>query len=135
LIPTKLDMASARAAVQFVKQVRTLITERVCPHLKIVGVVGAIYRGGLGAEPGAMDYLRRQLGELSSGVAQPDKVKLLEEKFFFPQTVAYQRDAEDGIAYFVMDNSDSSQRAREAVAGLASPSQKPRQVFLADVVR
>lgn len=114
LVPTILDRPSAEAVVRFCEQAETLKTSKICPHLKVLGAVGSKYRNGLNAERAAAARIGDRLKQMKVGYG------VLPEQLFFPQTTSLVRDAEEGIAYFVMDNDDGGKRARAAIEALST---------------
>src|SRR5215468_10355049 len=62
LIPTIFDRTSAEAVVSLCEQVETLKATGICPHLKYMGVVGAMWRRGRAAQAEAMTFVKDALG-------------------------------------------------------------------------
>lgn len=113
LIPTLLDRPSSEAVVSFVEQVENLRSANICPHIKYLGVIPTRYRGTTpeqSARQKLVDDLR--IRRLDAG--------LLPDFTFIPQTVEFVRNAEEGIAYFVMGNAASAQNAKEAIKNLSA---------------
>lgn len=113
LIPTILDTPSAEAALKYCEQIQTLKNEKVCPHLKVIGIVGTKYRPTNAAQA-AKTRIRDQLR------ARGMEYELLPDDQHFPHTVAVVRDSDEGIAYFVMDSTGPAQQAKIAIATLSN---------------
>lgn len=114
LIPTILDTPSAEAALKFCEQIQTLKSAKVCPHVKVLGIVGTKYKGGQLAEKKAEQRLRD--GLRANGM----QFGLLPQEQYFPQTAAVVRDASEGIAYFVMGNTPPAPDAKAAIEKLST---------------
>ncbi len=112
LVPTILDTPSAEAALKYCEQIQTLRTKEICPHLNVIGIVGTKVRP-TNATTAAATRIRDQLR------ARGMNFELLPDAQHFPHTVAFVRDSDDGIAYFVMDNSAPAQQAKAAIATLS----------------
>ena len=113
LVPTILDRPSAEAVVAFCEQVEGLKKAQICPHLSSMGVVATRYRSGYVVARQAMQKIRDELRDRALDTI------LLDESTYVPQTVALVREADEGIAYFVMGNSQQEVQARDAVAKLS----------------
>lgn len=112
LVPTILDKPSSEAAIKFCEQIEVLKKEQVCPHLKVLGIVGTKYAANTTVatvEKRIQDHLK----------AMNFGFSLLPRAQYFPQTVSVVRDSEEGIAYFVMNKNSQSTNAKTAVASLA----------------
>jgi len=111
LIPTIFDRTSAEAVVSLAQQIETLKRENICPHIKYVGVVGSKWDSGLNAAKNSLVQLVQSI--------QAIKIDLpvLPTKTYLPMTTRLVRDAEDGIAYFVMGAADG-QAVRHAIETL-----------------
>lgn len=114
LVPTILDRPSAEAVVRFCEQSEALKAANICPHLKVLGAVGSKYRHGLNAEKAAAARIGDRFKEMKVSYG------VLPEQLFFPQTTSLVRDAEEGIAYFVMKNDDGGTNARNAIEALST---------------
>ncbi len=114
LIPTILDRPSAEAVVRLIGQIEALKTRQICPHLKYIGIVATKYREALLAAGAAQQRIEDDLRKRSVDCA------LLPSRAFVPQTVALVREADEGIAYLVMNNTQQEVQARDAVAALAT---------------
>ena len=114
LIPTILDRPSAEAVTRLTEQIETLKERQVCPHLKYIGVVATKYRAGLLAGQAAQQRIEDDLRKRKIDAG------LLPSDTFVPQTVALVREADEGIAYLVMNNTQQEVQARNAVAALAT---------------
>jgi chromosome partitioning protein len=112
LIPTIMDRASAEAVSSLCRQVETLKTGNVCPHLKYVGVVGTMWRQGRLANQEAKNLITDRLGGLA------DRPDLLGEETYVPHAAPLVNDADEGIAYIVMRETDR-QNIRVAIESLA----------------
>ena len=113
LIPTILDRPSSEAVISFARQIEALKKQGICPYLKYIGVVATKYRAGAVAARKAELLIADRLSELHINTG------LIDQSLYVPQTQAFVRDAEDGIAYFVMGNDQGAQNARSAVEALA----------------
>lgn len=113
LVPTILDRPSAEAVVAFCEQVEGLKKAQICPHLSSIGVVATRYRSGYAVARQAMQKISDELRDRALNTI------LLDESTYVPQTVALVREADEGIAYLVMGNSQQEVQARDAVAKLS----------------
>jgi chromosome partitioning protein len=114
LVPTILDRPSIEAVPQLLSQVETLKKRDICPHLQYLGVIASKYRGGLRAENAAEQRLADMLRDhaFNTGLLPPDT--------FIPQTTVLVREADAGIAYFVLGTNQQEVQARDAIAALAT---------------
>lgn len=113
LVPTLLDRPSAEAVVSFIGQIEHLRSADICPHIQYLGVAPTRYRGTMpeqAARQKLADDLR--IRRLDAG--------LLPEYTFVPQTVEFVRNAEEGIAYFVMGSGEAARKSKEAIKNLAA---------------
>lgn len=113
LVPTILDRPSAEAVVAFCEQIENLRKANICPHLTNLGVVATRYRpdyvAGRQAEMKLSDDMR----------GRAFNVGLLPQGTYIPQTTALVREADEGIAYFVMGHNQQEEQARTAIATLS----------------
>lgn len=112
LIPTILDRPSAEAVVSFIEQIEGLKRADICPSIRYVGVLPTRFRK-TNPEWATLAKLQDDLRMRRFDTG------LMPDYTFVPQTVAFVRNAEEGIAYFVMDNSDQAQVAKEAIKNLS----------------
>jgi cellulose biosynthesis protein BcsQ len=113
LIPTILDRPSAEAVVAFCEQITALKTNDIAPHLKFLGIVATRFRN----TNAATQAKQRLADELK---ARRIDTGLLPESTFVPLTDVLVRDAEEGVAYLVMNNNPQETSAKQAIAHLAS---------------
>src|SRR5260370_721851 len=111
LIPTIFDRTSAEAVVTLYDQIETLKRAGICPHLKYMGVVGAMWKRGRAAQTEAITFVKDARGTIP--------MRVLPEKTFLPHAAALVNDAPDGIAHIAMPNSRECQQIRAAIAELA----------------
>jgi hypothetical protein len=114
-----MDRPSAEAVLSFQEQIE-ILKERVCPHLKYIGVAATKWKGGLNAERETLQNLQDVLRKRADGRSPDDDgvLSVLPEGTFVKQTVQMVENAEDGIAYLVMPPNDRV-NVRQAIEALA----------------
>jgi cellulose biosynthesis protein BcsQ len=113
LIPTILDRPSGESVVSFCTQLENMQKENLCPHLRHVGVVATRFNERLNLNDETIQRVRDELN------ARKIRCGFLPRMTFIPQTVKLVRQADDGIAYFSLDNDPVSLKAKHAIASLA----------------
>ncbi|MGE0459536.1 MAG: ParA family protein [Bauldia sp.] len=112
LIPTILDRTSADAVGSLCLQIETLKSAGICPHLTYAGVVGTKWNAQHNVGQRALRQLRDRLNDIRA------KIDILPHETFVPMTVQIVNNADEGIAYLVMPQSER-QKVRAAIESLA----------------
>lgn len=112
LIPTIFDRTSSEAVASLGSQIETLKKNNICPHLEYVGVVGTKWNGQLTNAQNSLAVAQATLERLNVGL------HVLPVETFVPHTVEIVKNADEGIAYLVMPNTDRM-KVREAIKSLA----------------
>jgi chromosome partitioning protein len=113
LIPTILERTSAEAVYTICQQIETLRQAGVCPHLKIMGVVGTMWQRNAVAQQQGAAVIRAALETLNL------EVRVLHPDTFVQRSAFLVNSAENGIAYLTMPNGSATAAVRGTIEQLA----------------
>lgn len=119
LIPTVMDLPSGEAVITFARQVQNFKGAGVCPHIKMVGVVGSL-QPPVGDIAPAMMRINDRLNDVRDAETGRKVVDILDPKTFFPTSTHFRNAVSNGgIAYVAMGNSAGEREVKEKIIALA----------------
>lgn len=113
IVPTILDLPSAEAVVSFCDQVEHLKSEGLCPELKHIGIVATKFQANLIATSVAKQFVEDRMR------GKDYKCGFLPARAFIPQSAAFTRNPEDGIAWFSMGENQNNRSAKLSIENLS----------------